>query len=594
LSFKAKLLFSYCLIVFLSFGLISFFLDKNLERNSLQDIQSSLINEGALIQNQIGLEYFKESSRQNLYDLVNNLSRRIQSRLTVIDAQGKVLADSEKSLKETALLENHSHRKEVRAALDGAIGMDIRYSSTLKINMLYVALPIKEGVGLFGVLRLALPLERVEDTLAVTRKIVTQGLFFALILAFFLASLILTQITKPINKMIQISKKYAQGDFSSRILLHSKDEIGNLAATLNSMAEDLQEKIKEIQTQNQKLSVVSNSMVEGVIVVDKSAHIVSLNPTIERIFNVSKEAAIGKFFLEVIRNNEISDVIQRVLSEKTSLSGEINLVLPIRGIFRFNAAPIFDNNQIDGCLIVLHDITEIRRLETMRRDFVANVSHELKTPLTSIKGFVETLLEGALEDKENSRSFLNIIHLNAERLNNLVNDLLSLSEIESKEIKLKKTGFTLRGRFEEIIRGFSSQIEKRNLTILNELGQELVVFADQDKLDQVITNLLDNAIKFNKDKGTVRIYSSLENNMARITIEDTGIGIPEKDVLRIFERFYRVDKARSREMGGTGLGLSIVKHLVELHGGIVGVQSTEGLGSTFFFTLPQGTSQKLQ
>lgn len=515
-----------------------------------------------------------------------NLSKKIRSRITVINADGKVLVDSEKNLKDTDLLENHIHRPEISSALDGFMGVSIRYSATLKMKMMYVALPISEMQAIVGVLRLSLPLERVQKTLYVTRKIIIEGLFFALLLAFLLASLILTQLTKPINRMIQISKKYAQGDLSSRIILRSKDEIGNLAATLNSMAQDLQEKIKEIQAQNQKLSVVLNSMVEGVIVVDGGGRIISINPTIEKIFNIRKEDVSGKLFLEVIRNNEISEVIQHVLSGKSSISGEMSPVLPIRGVFQYNATPIFDNNATSGCLIVLHDITEIRRLETIRRDFVANVSHELKTPLTSIKGFVETLLEGAVDDKENNRSFLNIIHLHAERLNALVNDLLSLSQIESREISLSKTHFLLHSRFEEIIHGFSSQIAKKNITIVNDVAQELSICADQARIDQVITNLLDNAIKFNRNNGSVRVMASFENDkQIRVTVEDTGAGIPEKDIPRIFERFYRVDKARSRDMGGTGLGLSIVKHLIELHEGRVGVQSTEGIGSAFFFIL---------
>jgi len=223
----------------------------------------------------------------------------------------------------------------------------------------------------------------------------------------------------------------------------------------------------------------------------------------------------------------------------------------------------------------------------MRSDFVANVSHELKTPLTSIKGFVETLLEGALDDKENNRNFLKIIYDHTERLNNLVEDLLSLSHLESKEIILNKKSFNLRQQLEEAISTFKAQLKKNGIEVKNELPISISVTADQDRMEQVFTNLIDNAIKFNKEKGAIRIYIQEVNGKIKVFVEDKGIGIPEKDIPRIFERFYRVDKARSRELGGTGLGLSIVKHIVELHGGNVGVESAEGLGSKFWFTIPK-------
>jgi two-component system phosphate regulon sensor histidine kinase PhoR len=259
----------------------------------------------------------------------------------------------------------------------------------------------------------------------------------------------------------------------------------------------------------------------------------------------------------------------------------------VHRVFEVNATPIFDNSVVSGCLIVIHDITEIRRLETVRSDFVANVSHELKTPLTSIKGFVETLLEGALDDEGNNRNFLKIIQDHAERLNSLVEDLLSLSHLESKEIALDKSIFNLRQQLEKVILGFKSQLKNKDIDVKNESPIGISINADKDRIEQVLTNLIDNAIKFNKEKGSIRIYTQEEGDKIKVFVEDSGIGIPGKDISRIFERFYRVDKARSRELGGTGLGLSIVKHIVELHSGSVGVKSTEGLGSKFWFILPK-------
>jgi two-component system, OmpR family, phosphate regulon sensor histidine kinase PhoR len=430
-------------------------------------------------------------------------------------------------------------------------------------------------------------LRNIETSLYEMRKAVLLGFIFAVVLAFVLGSIIASQTIRPINRMIHVARKFSEGDFSRRVLQSSEDEIGELATALNKMAQGLEDNVKEIKAQNQKLAAIFKSMIEGIIVVDKSSSIISVNPTIENIFGVSQKESEGRIFLEAIRNNDISEVINSVLKNGKPLSAQINLVLPVRKIFEVNAAPIFDNNAINGCLVVIHDITEIRKLETMRSDFVANVSHELKTPLTSIKGFVETLLEGALDDKENNRNFLKIIQDHAERLNNLVEDLLSLSHLESKEIIISKKSFNLRPQLEEVILEFNPQLKKMSIDIKNELSASVVINADKDRIGQALTNLIDNAIKFNREKGSIRIYAREVNGKIKVFVEDSGIGIPEKEMARIFERFYRVDKARSRELGGTGLGLSIVKHIVELHGGFVGVESTEGLGSKFWFTLPR-------
>jgi len=323
------------------------------------------------------------------------------------------------------------------------------------------------------------------------------------------------------------------------------------------------------------------------LLTDREGRIVSINHAIERIFQVTRQDVEGRTFLESIRNNEIADMITAVLETGSPLSKEITLVYPVQGVFQINAIPIFYGNSINGSLSVIHDITGIKRLERMRQDFIANVSHELKTPLTSIKGFVETLLEGALEDKDNNRRFLQIIQDHTERLDSLVSDLLSLSHLESKEISLKKEILDLREQLEAVVSGFASQIKRMKVEVRNDLPAGIRVSADRERIGQVFTNLMDNAIKFNKEKGTIRISAQEAGGKIKVFIEDSGVGIPPKDLPRIFERFYRVDKARSREMGGTGLGLSIVKHIIELHGGTVGVESTEGLGSRFWFTLPQ-------
>jgi len=356
---------------------------------------------------------------------------------------------------------------------------------------------------------------------------------------------------------------------------------------LNSTLGLLKERINSLENENNRIHAILNSMVEGVIAVDKDTRVLSLNPTAENIFNIVPNSALGKVFLEAFPNNDIAEVIAQVLKRGEFISKELTLIWPVQKVFQVNASPIFESGVVSGCLLVIHDITEIRRLETMRRDFVANVSHELKTPLTSIKGFVETLLAGALEDKENSVNFLQIINNHADRLNTLINDLLDLSHIESKEIVLKKEKLILANLVDAVMLGFKSQAKKKGVELSSDLDPGLEILADKSKIEQVFTNLINNAIKYNKEKGFVRVYAEQLPNNVKIIIEDSGSGIPARDIPRIFERFYRVDKARSRELGGTGLGLSIVKHIIELHSGSVGVQSTEGLGSKFWFIIPQ-------
>jgi two-component system phosphate regulon sensor histidine kinase PhoR len=587
LNFRYKLILPYLFVILVSFGFVGFFLTRNLEEHSLQEIKTSLINQANLIRKQISPQDIRDQRIGCLDDLAKGLSPAIKSHITVINNQGKVLADSEVPRLKVQDVENHIDRPEIRDALNDKIGEQIRYSATLKIDMLYVAVPINDKKDIVGVLRLALPLTNVQKVLSAARNAVSIALIFALALAFVVGSVLAAETTKPINRIIKACHKFSKGDFNHRIIPDSKDEIGELALTLNKMAQDIEDKINEIKLHNQHLAAIFSSMAEGVIVVDKTSRIISVNPTIEKIFAVTKKGAEENLFLEVIRNNSIAEIITDVLRKGEFISQELNLVWPIHRVLKINTSPIFENDTISGCLLVIHDISEIRRLETMRSDFIANLSHELKTPLTSIKGFVETLLDGAVNDKANSRHFIEIIQQHVERLNSLVNDLLDLSYLESKEIRLERQDVNLKNLADEVLTGFKSHLKKKAIEAVNNLPANISAEADGYKLRQVFTNLIDNAIKFNKEKGTIAIYCEKLANRIKIIVEDSGAGIPSKDITRIFERFYRVDKARSRELGGTGLGLSIVKHIVELHGGVVGVESTEGLGSKFFFTLPK-------
>lgn len=330
---------------------------------------------------------------------------------------------------------------------------------------------------------------------------------------------------------------------------------------------------------------ILSSMTEGVIAIDENGKIIIANNALRKIFEL-KEDIIGTTPLEAIRNHELYVFLNEVLQTKKQMMQEIEMLTPVNKIFEIHAAP-FGNENFMGAVAVFYDITELRKLEKTRKEFVANVTHELKTPLSAIKGAIETLLNGAIDDKKSRTKFLNIAEEHSERLDKLISDILDLSQIETKTISLKLQKIDILEIVNKVITLLKSKLETKEIKIELNIQKELpLIYADKDKLEQVFFNLLDNAIKFNVNKGKIKISAELQKDNIRIDIEDTGIGIPEKDLPRIFERFYRVDKTRSRDLGGTGLGLSIVKHIVELHSGIVSVESELDKGSKFSFILP--------
>jgi len=379
----------------------------------------------------------------------------------------------------------------------------------------------------------------------------------------------------------------AKGDFSRKAAIHTYDEIGELAQSLNLMSEEIEDKIRKVDSERAKLGLILSSMFEGVIVTDDKERIILMNPSLRKIFFVDTSPE-GKKPLEVIRNTAVQEIADKIIQGKQGLATEEIVVnVPEEKILKVNGVPIVRNNKFEGMILVFHDITELRRLEQIRQDFVANVSHELRTPISSIKGYAETLLEGALEDKDNAREFINIIYQDSDRLASLINDLLDLSKIESGKMKMLLVPFDAVSLIKRAVTVIENQAKAKTIALKLDLPPNLPkIKADETRFSQVMINLLDNAIKYSSEGGSVTIYAKTVNGALQIDITDTGIGISEKDLPRIFERFYRVDKARSRELGGTGLGLSIVKHIVQAHGGQVWVKSELGQGSTFSFTIP--------
>jgi len=456
------------------------------------------------------------------------------------------------------------------------------------MGMMYLAIPIFENGQVRGVIRLSLPLTEVKAKIAHLYRMLFLGMLLALVVVLVIGFMVARIITKPLRKITSLAKNIARGDFKEKIEVRSKDEIGELANTFNQMAEELKIKIQTITEDRNEMRAILTSVIEGVLAIDKNERVILFNSTLEEMFKVIKDKVIGKFFWEVIRNNKLSVLLKEAMNKRKLKTRQLTLFLPEERIFQVHALPIKGEEGISGVVAVLHDITELKKLERMRIEFVANVSHELRTPLTSIRGFVETLKDGAIDDPENSRRFLNIIEAHTERLNNLINDLLKLSKIESKEIKMEFQPIALREVIEEVVSNFKEAIkQKGHIVEINIPPDFPQIEADPQRIEQVFINLLDNAIKFTPKNGRICIKAVGREKDIQIEISDTGIGIPKEHLPSLFERFYRVDKARSRELGGTGLGLSIVKHIIQAHGGKVGVESEFGKGSNFFFILPK-------
>ena len=516
-----------------------------------------------------------------------NLGKEIDIRITIIDINGVVLGDSEK---DPALMENHADRPEIKEALQGKTGKNIRYSSTLEIDMLYIAIPIIKNNQTLGVARLSLPLTDVNKSIGNLRKIIILATAIALVIASVISLIISLTVTKPLREMTEVSQKISKGDFSKKLEFRSPDEIGQLALSLNQMSEDLENKIKIISEDRDKMEVVLSSVIEGIAAIDREGKIMLYNYAFEKIINFPRNKALGKFHWEIIRNNQLNKLLKETLQEGQTLTREIILFLPSEKIFKASSAPLGGKSNIWGAVVVLNDITEIKRLERMRVEFVANVSHELRTPLTSIQGFIETLKDGAINDPEKAQHFLKIIEDQSNRLNNLIEDLLHLSKIESQEILMNFQSVNLKELIDQVILEFKEKIEDRKHHIKVNIYPHLSrLKVDPEQIKTVMRNLLDNAIKYTPDKGEISISALEREKDIYIEIADNGMGISAEHLPRIFERFYRVNKDRSRKLGGTGLGLAIVKHIIQAHQGTIGVESKPGKGSKFFFTLPKNS-----
>ncbi|MBL5766731.1 two-component system histidine kinase PnpS [Heyndrickxia sporothermodurans] len=581
-----KISFRFLLLLFFVLLAIGFFIGDLMKNTYMDMTRNQLFQDANIVSEFINSKEIRKQSNE-LQEKVESFYAENQPRITIIDVNGDVVADSEDN---PAKMENHANRPEFKDIVKRhkKNAESIRFSETLGYNMMYVATPIQNKDQVVGVIRVAFTLQNIDHAIKKLWLSLGLAMGITLILASIIAISLAKGITRPIEDIIQVARRLSEKDYSSRVRAKTNGELEQLSIAINTLAKSLQHQMEEISENQQKLTGVLTNMVSGVMLINPEGRIVLVNPAMEKIIGSTADQLRGKLHIEAGKSFGLSQLIDQSLKKKIKIHDEVQMYYPDQRILDAHLAPYLGaNGEIKGIITVLHDITDIRRLEKMRSEFVANVSHELKTPITSLKGFAETLLDGAMYDPEIAKSFLTIIHDESERLHRLITDILHLSKIEQHQLPFHPEPLNVTGVIYETIDTIQEEINKKQLTIKLPNQKPVIIDAEKDRLQQIILNLVANAVTYTPDKGTIEIGIVEKDDQIELTVKDTGIGISKEELPRIFERFYRVDKARSRNSGGTGLGLAIVKHLVESHHGSIQVDSEEGKGTLFTITLPK-------
>ncbi|HAA6850199.1 TPA_asm: PAS domain-containing sensor histidine kinase [Listeria monocytogenes] len=553
----------------------------NMKENQLEDDAKILLQ----TTNMENLDLDKDAA--TIQKSLDPLGEDIDARITVIDSKGDVVADTKKDPEK---LDNHMNRPEVTDILKKgeSVGISIRESDSLGYSMLYVAVPVKHQGKTDGVLRISISLESVDAAVAKLWGNLALIFGIALVIIAAISVFIARKITRPVREIIEVSTDLANHKYDSRIHGKISGELQDLSISVNTLAESLETQMFEIKQNEQRLNAIVQNLVSGVMLINVDKQVIMTNRTMYQILGETE--ITGKPFYEVIKSFALSQLIEATFETKTIQQKEIILYFPREMILDASVSPILgENGEITGIILLLHDITQIRHLENVRSEFVTNVSHELKTPVTALKGFAETLLDGAMYDEVLLKKFLTIIKEESDRLHRLIMDILALSRIEQNPVAENVELVDVDEVIEQSARTIFEMATEKNIrvTIPEKTSASVMIETDCDKLQQIVINLLSNAINYTPVDGKVEVKLIEQEAEVIIEVTDNGIGIPAKDIDRVFERFYRVDKARSRHSGGTGLGLSIVKHLVENCGGRIEVESQEEVGSTFRVTLPK-------
>lgn len=517
-----------------------------------------------------------------LQDWARQADARAHARVTVIARDGAVLADSQH---DPDTMENHGSRPEVAQALAGGMGTALRHSATLNVDLYYLAIQTmlrgREGVHL---LRFAVPLEEVGSAIAEVRWLILRVSILAGLLALGVAYIAARAFTQRVRRVERFAQELVKGDFSGTLATESDDELGSVARSLRGMAEQFREMLDRLSREGARREAILAGMVEGVLAVDRELRVTFYNDALARALRLRDPLPDRTPVLQLVRDPALLELLTRVLHSGQPARGRLTLAGAAGRIFEAQAAPL--DKARGGALAILHDITELEHLERVRKDFVANLSHELRTPLAAIRGYAETLLDGAIDDPGNNRRFLEIIMVHTVRLGDMASDLLALAELEAERGAAPPERVPVREAIQSALRTVEPEARSRVVRLCLATVEDLAVMGQKFRLEHALVNLLANAIKYNRPAGEVHIEAAQAGDLVRIAVRDTGIGISSEELPRIFERFYCVDKARSRATGGTGLGLSIVKHITERMGGTVAVESQIGKGSTFTLLLP--------
>ena len=579
-----KLYASYSALILLSSLIVGTVISRRMERGALEEVRQSLAVRASFLQERAS-RYLAESPDSSFQEHIRVLGARIGARLTVINAKGVVVADSDQN---PSTMDNRAARPEIAAAGAQAQGTSVRFSNTLGARIMYVALAVRNEGRLVGYVRTARPLSGVDERLASIREALAWGGGLSAAAALLPGLFLTRHFVKPLASMTSAAESMSRGNYDSRLSAARKDEIGDLARALNRMAESSRERTGTISADRKKLSAILSGMAEGVVAVSRDERVVHLNEAAGKLLGTSADECLDKPVWQVTRVREVSEILGAALQEDAETQRNLRIVSQARDRFiKMHASPLHDGQgNLAGAVAVLHDLTEVHRLDMVRREFVANASHELKTPITAIRGLVETLIDDAELPGALRKRFLVKIRDQAMRLSSIVIDLLALSRLETGS-EPEAAPCDLRDVVLTSVRNFVSIGEEQGISVKAEVPNTLIeVAADEEAICQAVSNLLDNALKYTPRGGRVVARLSREGKEGVIEVQDTGIGIEPKDRERIFERFYRVDKARSKELGGTGLGLSIVKHIALTHKGRVAVNSVPGAGSTFKVFLP--------
>ncbi len=602
LGIRGKLFIVFLSLIATCIGIAYWFMRSQLERGVSERIQHSLATHTTMVANQVSPLRTSPDDLDAWDSLADEIGRLGSVRVTFVRADGVVIGDSDVSRDLLRKLENHASRPEVRSAMLTGTGHAERLSATVNEPMAYAAIRVRNGAvgaapiqigvsgGTFdGVVRLATPLSDIEASLTDLRRALGLATLLALVMAVLLSSLAAQLASRGIRTLVDAAGRMARGDLNVRTRMAGTDEFAQLSLALNQLAQGLSNTVGELSEERDRLGAILRGMQEGVLVLDVNGSVTLTNPALREMLLLGHEA-IGRTVLEVVRHAELKELLDRAVTAQEAVSAVIEVDGLKPRVLLVRAARL--RTEEDGVFAVFVDVTEMRRLESLRRDFVANVSHELRTPVAAILSATETIEGASEQDNQARKRFLPIIARNAQRLGQLVEDLLEISRIESRELNLNLEEIDLAVGVEHAVALFLERADKRRLTIHQEVEPgRFWVIADRRALEHVLTNLIDNAVKYTSEGGRIRTFAEANTGFVRFSVEDSGPGIPGKHLSRLFERFYRVDAGRSRELGGTGLGLAIVKHMTEAMKGTVSVQSTEKVGTIFTVALRSAASE---